>query len=72
MANVVATLVVTLSDDGKIEVNGNATENLLLGYGLCDVAKDVIKEMNKPNIQKIVEPSAADRAALNRDAMRLV
>jgi hypothetical protein len=54
MANKVAELIITLTDDGKINVNG-AIENKMLAYGLLETAKEAICDHHK-QANQLVKP----------------
>lgn len=55
MANKVAEIVIILTDDGRINVNG-AIDNKMLAYGLLESAKEAICEHHK-QANQLVKPA---------------
>ena len=58
MPNLIATLAITMTDDGQVQVAG-PIENKVLCYGLLEVAKDIINDATKKSDHRIVTPGPA-------------
>jgi hypothetical protein len=71
MPQIVAQITVTMTDDGKVNVNG-PMENKILAYGLLEVGKEVVRAFNDQQA-KLVQPAppgSAEFLARERSLVR--
>lgn len=61
MADIKAQLVITIAEGGKINVTG-PIDDPILAYGMLEVARDVIRDYNAEQQQRIVRPDARSLA----------
>lgn len=62
---IVATLTITIDDKGQVSVNG-PVDQLMLCYGLLEIAKDSLRNHQASLAKRVQAPGIADVAAFGR------
>lgn len=60
----VATVTITLHDNGQLNVEGDIIQNKMAAYGILELAKEAVSNMHAQAAKNIQEATPAERLAL--------